>query len=85
MHRPVATAPYAIFAPAAHAATGSTAGNWLAWIVVGAVVLLLLGIVLRMIVAARFPKGYRAWAAQRRESFDANNDAWDRADEEFRR
>ena len=58
---------------------------WLAWIVIGAIALFVVGLVLRMILSARFPKGYRNWAAQRRDSFDANNDAWDRADEEFRR
>ena len=59
--------------------------DWLVWIVIGGIGLLVVGIVLRMVLAARFPKGYRDWAARKRESFDANNDAWDRADEEFRR
>ena len=59
--------------------------DWVAWLVIGAIGLLVVGIVLRMVIAARFPKGYRAWASARRERFDANNDAWDRADEEFRR
>ena len=68
----------------AHAANGSSA-DWLPWLVVGAIALFVVGVVLRMIVAARFPKGYRQWAERRREAFAANNDAWDRDDEEFRR
>ena len=60
-------------------------GDWLSWVVIGAIGLLVAGIVLRMVLAARFPKGYRAWASARRERFGANNDAWDRADEEFHR
>jgi hypothetical protein len=59
--------------------------GWLSWLVIGAIVLLVAGIALRMVLAARFPKGYRAWAKARRERFDANNEAWDRADEDFRR
>ena len=57
---------------------------WLRWVVVGAIVVLVLGIMARMVLAARFPKGYRAWAAQRRDSFAARNEAFDRADVEFR-
>jgi hypothetical protein len=60
-------------------------GGWLSWLVIGAIVLVALGIVVRMVLAARFPKGYRDWAARRRESFTANNEAWDREDEEFKR
>jgi hypothetical protein len=66
------------------AATEAGAG-WLPWFVIGAIALFVIGIVLRMILAARFPKGYRGWAARRRERFEENNEAWDRADEEFRR
>lgn len=68
----------------AWAADGGTP-SWLPWIVIGAIVVLVLGIVARMVLAARFPKGYRAWAAQRRESFAARNEVFDRADEEFRK
>ena len=59
--------------------------DWLTWVVVGALALLVIGIVLRMVLSARFPKGYRAWARTRRESFAERNEAWDRADEEFRK
>ena len=59
--------------------------GWLSWLVVGAIVLIVAGMALRMVLAIRFPKGYRAWANERRGRFDANNEAWDRADEEFHR
>ena len=68
----------------AQAASGG-GDDWLPWLVVGAIGVFVAGIVLRTIVAARFPKGYRRWAERRREAFAANNDAWDREDEEFRR
>lgn len=56
----------------------------LTWFILGAVVVIFLGVIVRMILAARFPKGYRSWAASRRESFAARNEAWDRADEQER-
>ena len=59
--------------------------GWLPWLVVGGIALLVAGIVVRMILAARFPKGYKAWAAQRRGTFAARNEDWDRDDEERRR
>ena len=59
--------------------------TWLPWLVLGAVGLFVLGIALRMFIAARFPEGYKAWAARRRDAFAANTDAWDREDDEFRR
>lgn len=68
----------------AWAAEGDSA-SWLPWLVIGAIVLLVLGIVARMVLAARFPKGYRAWAAERRDSFAERNEAFDRAEEEFRK
>lgn len=52
---------------------------------IAAVVLIAVGILARMVVAARFPKGYRAWARERRETFAQRNDAWDRSDEAFRK
>ena len=60
-------------------------GDWLNWLVVGAIVALVAGIALRMVLAARFPKGYRAWASERRDRFQANNETWDREDDDFRR
>ena len=59
--------------------------DWLPWLVVGAVALVFAGIVVRMILAARFPKDYKAWAARRRDAFAARNEDWDRDDEAFRR
>ena len=59
--------------------------EWLPWLVLGAVALFVAGLVLRMVLAARFPKGYRAWARSRRDAFAERNDTWDRADEEFRK
>jgi hypothetical protein len=75
----------AFAASPAHAAMGTGGDDWLPWLVIGAIAVLVAGIAIRMILSARFPKGYRKWAAERRGSFDANNEAWDRADEEFRR
>jgi hypothetical protein len=69
---------------AAHAADGAPT-DWLPWLVLGAIAVFILGIVLRMVLAARFPKGYGSWAARRRDAFAANTEAWDRDDEEFRR
>jgi hypothetical protein len=60
-------------------------GGWLPWLVIGAIVLVAVGIAVRMVLAARFPRGYRDWAARRRDSFAANTEAWDREDEEFKR
>ena len=52
---------------------------------IGAIVLIVAGIVARMVLAARFPRNFREWARDRRESFAEHNDAWDRSDEEFRK
>ena len=59
--------------------------DWIAWVVLGAVALFVVGIVLRMILSARFPKGYGAWARSRRDAFAQRNAEWDRADEDPRR
>ena len=59
--------------------------EWVPWVVLGAVALFVIGIVLRMILAARFPKGYGAWARSRRDAFAQRNAEWDRTDEESRR
>jgi hypothetical protein len=72
-------------APASAQAPAADGRDWLAWLVIGAIALFVVGVVLRMVFSARFPKGYRHWARSRRESFEARNDAWDRADEEFKR
>jgi len=59
--------------------------GWLPWLIGGAIALVVAGIIVRMILAARFPKGYKAWATSRRDSFAARNEDWDRDDEDFRR
>lgn len=59
--------------------------DWLPWIVLGGIALFVVGIVVRMILAAWFPKGYRQWARARRDAFAQRNEAWDKADDEFRR
>lgn len=71
-------------APAALAAPWPGDG-WAPWIVLGAIAAFVLGVIVRMVLAARFPKGYRRWAASRRDAFAERNEAWDRADDEFRR
>lgn len=84
--RPEAAAAVALVAASgvAHAAEASMS-DWLPWLVLGAIGVFVLGIVLRMVLAARFPKGYGSWAARRRDAFAANTEAWDRDEEEFRR
>lgn len=59
--------------------------DWLPWIVLGAIALFVAGVAVRMVLAARFPQGYKQWAHLRRQKFAARNDAWDREDEELRR
>ena len=58
--------------------------EWIQWAVLGAIALLVLGVLLRMILAARFPKGYGTWARSRREEFAERNAKWD-ADDEAKR
>ena len=67
------------------AAGDAGSAEWLAWAVVGGIALFIAGVVVRMILAARFPKGYRAWAASRRDDFAARNDRWDADDEASRK
>jgi hypothetical protein len=83
--RSIAVGSLAFATSSAHAAMGTTGDDPLAWLVIGAIAVLVAGIAIRMVLSARFPKGYRKWAAERREDFEANNDSWDRADEQFRR
>ena len=66
-------------------ADGEAFGEWLPTIVLGGIVLFVAGVLVRMFFAARFPRGYREWAARRRDKFAERNDAWDREDEEQRR
>ena len=80
-----ALAAWVASASASAWAAEGDATSWLPWLVIGAIALLVLGIGARMVLAARFPKGYRAWAAERRDSFAERNEAFDRADEEFRK
>jgi hypothetical protein len=68
----------------AHAA-GDDIGDWLPTLVLGGVALFVVGVLVRMFLAARFPRGYRQWAERRRDKFAARNDAWDREDDEFRK
>jgi hypothetical protein len=67
------------------AADGSPSPGTLAWIVIGAIALFIVGVVIRMIISARFPRDFRAWTRERRDEFAARNEHWDRADDEFRR
>jgi hypothetical protein len=74
-----------LISPAAAAAADSGVSEWLPWIVLGAIVAFVAGVALRMLIAARFPKGYGVWARSRRDSFAERNARWDRADDEFRK
>lgn len=80
MSRLFAAALASLPAPAV-AATNDSGTGWLSWLILGAIVLFIAGIALRMVLAARFPKGYGAWARSRRDSFADNNAQWDRDDE----
>jgi hypothetical protein len=61
------------------------AADWLPALVLGGIALFVVGVLLRMFIAARFPRGYRQWAERRRDKFAERNEAWDRADDEFRK
>lgn len=65
--------------------TAAEVPGWLAWLVLGAIALFVAGLVIRMVLAARFPHGYKEWAFLRRQKFAARNEAWDDEDEAFRR
>jgi hypothetical protein len=81
-----AAAAPSVLARQAHAqASSPEVAGWLPWLVLGAIALFVVGVIARMILSARFPKGYRQWARSRRDEFDARNERWDQADEEFRR
>ncbi|HVF62435.1 MAG TPA: hypothetical protein VNE58_00375 [Casimicrobiaceae bacterium] len=56
----------------------SANADWLPWLILGAVALFVIGIVLRMVLAARFPKNYHEWAREKRETFAARNAEFDR-------
>ena len=66
-------------------AAGEASGDWLPALVLGGIVLFVAGVLVRMFFAARFPRGYRDWAARRRDKFAQRNEAWDREDEERRK
>ena len=74
----------ALFAAPALAFQGDVS-SWWSWLVIGAIVLIVAGIITRMVLAARFPRNYREWARARRDGFAARNETWDRSDEEFRK
>ena len=78
--RAFGSASFALFAANAHAAPAD-APEWIQWVVLGAIVLLVIGVALRMIIAARFPKGYGAWARSRRDEFAERNAKWDASDD----
>ena len=77
--------PLAWTATSAFAASGDRSAEWVPWIVLAAIALFVVGLLLRTILAARFPKGYRSWASRNSESFAARNEAWERQDDEFRK
>ena len=79
----VCVAASVTYAGFAHAAIDDSP-EWIQWAVLGAIALLVLGVLLRMILAARFPKGYGTWARSRREEFAERNAKWD-ADDEAKR
>ncbi len=81
----IAIACFAALAGADAHAAGNDTGDWLPALVLGGVALFVVGVLVRMFLAARFPRGYRQWAERRRDKFAARNDAWDREDEEFRK
>jgi hypothetical protein len=71
--------------PTAALAANADPAEWIQWAVLGAIALLVIGVALRMILAARFPKGYGAWARSRREEFQERNAKWDAGDEDAKR
>ena len=71
------------YAGIANAAAGDPP-EWIQWAVLGAIALLVVGVLLRMIIAARFPKGYGAWARSRRDTFAESNAKWETDDERRR-
>jgi hypothetical protein len=81
----VATACLAALVASPARAAGDAIGEWLPTLVLGGIALFVVGVLVRMFFAARFPRGYRQWAERRRDTFAERNDAWDRADEEHRR
>lgn len=86
-NRVIAILSAAVPAPAvaASAAAGAeVSAGWLPWVVLGAIALFVGGVVVRMVLAARFPGGYKRWAASRRDAFAERNESWDKADEDFR-
>ena len=81
----VAIACLAVLAASAARAAGEAFADWLPALVLGGIALFVVGVLLRMFLAARFPRGYREWAERRRNTFAERNEAWDREDEEQRR
>lgn len=63
----------------------ASGAEWIPWVVLSAIALFVVGIMLRMIVSARFPKGYGAWARSRRDAFAERNAEWDRTEGDSRR
>jgi hypothetical protein len=80
----VATAWLAALAASPARAAGEAFAAWLPAIVLGGIALFVAGILVRMFLAARFPRGYRKWAERRRDKFAERNEAWDREDDEQR-
>jgi hypothetical protein len=78
-------AAVAALAATAARADGDGIREWLPTLVLGGIALFVAGVLVRMFLAARFPRGYRQWAERRRDRFAERNEAWDREDEEHRR
>jgi hypothetical protein len=81
----VAAACFALPAASSAQAADDGVAAWPPVIVLGGIALFVAGVLVRMFIAARFPRGFRQWAAQRRDEFAARNEAWDREDEESRK
>jgi uncharacterized membrane protein (DUF485 family) len=77
----VPVAVLAALAPATAAAAPAET-NLVTWLILGAIALFVVAIVLRMVFAARFPRGYAGWARRRRDKFAARRDAWEREERE---
>lgn len=81
----VAIASLALAVATSAQAADDGVADWLPAIVLGGIALFVAGVLVRMFLAARFPRGYRQWAERRRDEFAARNEAWDRENEELRK
>jgi hypothetical protein len=81
LRRHARVAVLAALAPATAAAAPAET-TFVTWLILGAIALFVVAIVLRMVFAARFPRGYAGWARRRRDKFAARRDAWEREERE---